>query len=171
MVVWLVGISGAGKSTLGNQLNKFLITRGKSTFLIDGDAVRQFYNNELGYTEQDRRENTRRIMFAVNALSQKKIFTIVCNILPFEDMRSFARKKIDNYNEIYLKKDLKTSLKDDIKNMYKKNLGNTPIVGMDLEFEEPMNSDLTIEIKKSSADESLNEIIQYLIKKYPEDFK
>ena len=74
MVVWLVGISSAGKSTLGTQLNKFLITRGKPTFLINGDAVRQFYNNELGYTEQDRRENTRRIMFAVKALSQKKYF-------------------------------------------------------------------------------------------------
>ena len=110
MVIWLVGISGSGKSTLGIKLRDFLLQSQKKTFVIDGDAVREFYENELGITKSARRENAQRIMFAANALSQNNIYTIVCSILPFEDMRVFARKKIKNYNQIFLKKDLKITL-------------------------------------------------------------
>ena len=171
MVIWLLGISGSGKSTLGGKLRDFFKHANKNTFLIDGDVVRKFYESELGYSREERRENIQRIIFATSALSESGVLTIVCNISPFEDMRAFARRKIKDYNEIYLKKNLETSIKTDVKKMYEKNLGHTPIVGIDIKFDEPINCDLVIDIKNKSVDDSFNKVMEYLQAKYPEQFK
>ena len=170
MVIWLMGISGAGKTTLGRKLKEHLDGLGKKSYVIDGDLVRSFYDNDLGYSREDRMANIKRIMLAAHTLSQNNIITIVCNIHPFEELREFARKKIDNYNEIYLKKDVETSQKDDTKGMYQENIGKTEIVGIDLKFDEPRNSDLTINTGEESVEESFQKIINYLKNRYPTEF-
>jgi len=57
MVIWLIGISGAGKTTLGNKLKQYYDNKNIKSFIIDGDLVRDFYNNDLGYTKEDRIAN------------------------------------------------------------------------------------------------------------------
>lgn len=170
MVIWLMGISGAGKTTLGVKLKEHLDNLGKQSYLIDGDLVRDFFDNDLGYSKEERTANIKRIMLAAHVLSQNGIIVIVCNISPFEELREFARRKIADYNEIYLKRDLTTSKENDVKGMYQKNIGKTEIIGVDLNFDEPVHSDLIINTGEERVEQSFQKIISYLGKKYPEEF-
>lgn len=170
MVLWLIGISGSGKSTLGRKLHEYFCHLDKKSYIIDGDSIRDFFDNDLGYSRQDRMANIKRIILSAHLLSQNGVITIVCNISPFEELRQFARKKIKNYNEIFLNKDFEKSQTEDVKNMYKDNAGKTDIIGKDIQFDIPQNSNLIIDVDKESVEESLGRIIKYL-KKYPEVFK
>ena len=170
MVIWFIGISGAGKTTLGIKLKEHLDRMGRKSCMIDGNLVRDFFDNDLGFSREDRFANIKRIMLAAYTLSQNDIITIVCNISPFQELRDFARMKIADYNEIYLNKDLATSQEDDFKGIYKNNIGKTEIVGMDLNFDEPKESDLTVDTGGESVEESFQKILAYLTQKYPEVF-
>lgn len=167
MVIWLLGISGSGKSTLGKGLKRYFGRLNKHCYLIDGDEVRGFYDRDLGYSRMDRMENIKRIILAAYVLDRNGIITIVCNISPFEKLRNFARKKIKGYIQIYLKKSIAVSQDQDVKKVYKHHKGKTPLVGIDLKFDEPRNSDLTIDVDKESARQSLQKIIDFLKHKHP----
>jgi len=156
MVIWLLGISGAGKTTLGKMLKEEYDKRGMQSFIIDGDIVRNFYDNDLGYSKEDRISNIKRIMLGAYLLEQNGIVAIVCNISPFESLREFARKKFDNYIEIYLKRDISSI--DNKKQVY----DSKNVVGVDLEFEIPQKSSLVIDTTQQTKEESLLEIIGYL---------
>ncbi|MFC1918924.1 adenylyl-sulfate kinase [Chloroflexota bacterium] len=170
MVIWLIGISGSGKTTLGNKLKEYLDKLNKKSFLIDGDVVRSFFDNDLGYSREERVANIKRILLATHVLSESGTIAIVCNIHPFEELRAFARMKIKGYNEIYLKKDLNTSKRNDVKAMYQDNIGKTEIVGIDLKFDEPKDSDLIVDTSSDNEDESFARILRFLNNKYPEEF-
>ena len=170
MVVWLMGLSGSGKTTLGKMLGKYLSERNISNYFIDGDQVRDFYDNDLGYTEEERRHNVKRITYAANVLSENKIVTIVCNIAPFEDLRVFARKKIKDYVQIYLSKDFDDCKKDDVNKVYENNFGKTHLVGKDVKFDDPISADLNVHTSEMSEEEAFNEILLYLKNNYSEVF-
>ncbi len=163
MVVWLIGISGAGKTTLGSKIKKYYDDNNIDSYIIDGDLVRDFYDNDLGYSKADRVSNIKRIMLSAYVLEQNNVIPIVCNISPFESLRNFARNKFDNYNEIYLKRniaDIKN--KDDI-------YSSKNVVGVDFKFEVPLNTDLTIDTSVLNIQESFDNIIQYLNKGWHDD--
>jgi len=162
MVIWLLGISGAGKSTLGNLLSEELKIRKIPSYLIDGDEVRSFFESDLGYSKEERIANIKRIIFGSYVLSRAGIFTIVCNISPFEELRNFCRRKIPNYFQVYLKKSIDQSIRSDVKEVYKRNIGKTNIVGMDLQFEEPTENDLVLEIDSLSIDQAIKFILTQL---------
>lgn len=165
MVIWFLGISGAGKTTLGKKLQQYFLQRNHPSYLIDGDLVRSFFDNDLGYSTKDRQDNIKRIIFAAHVLDENNITTIVCNISPFESLRQMARSKIRNYNEIYLKRDLEICKRNDVKRVYGNNLGKTDVIGVDIPFEEPSNSDLVVDTFLHDEAESLSKIIEYLDKK------
>lgn len=165
MVIWLIGISGAGKTTLGNKLKAYWDAKSQKSFLIDGDIVRDFYDNDLGFSKEDRRANIQRILFSAYVLEQNGIIPIVCNISPFEDLRAFARKKFNDYHEIYLRKDIQKALQNDVKGIYQKHLSQTSLVGIDLVFEEPTQSDLVLDVDNEDVETSFRSIIEYLEEK------
>jgi adenylylsulfate kinase-like enzyme len=162
MVIWLLGISGAGKSTLGQRLKKHYDTKGVHSFILDGDVVRNFFDNDLSYSIVDRRQNIKRILLAAYVLEQNGVIPIVCNISPFEDLRQFARDKFDNYVQIYLEKSLPIAHQNDVKNIYKNHISKTPIVGINLEFDEPLLSELIIQVDTETVNESFARIILLL---------
>ena len=170
MVLWLLGISGAGKSTLGNKLKEYCDQSNKKSWIIDGDSIRIFFDNDLGFDREDRMQNIKRIILAANVLSENDVIAIVCNISPFEELRQLARKKIKNYHQIYLKKNLETSRRSDVKEVYKNHIGKTPIVGVDLQFDEPQNNDLVLDIENETIEESFQKLKGHLQQKFPEDF-
>lgn len=170
MVIWLIGISGAGKTTIGLKLKDYFNKTGKKSYLLDGDEVRNLFDNDLGYSNYDRVMNIKRIILGAYLLDKNEIITIVCNIAPFESLRKLARNKILDYNEIYLKKDLKISINHDVKNMYVNNLGKTAVVGVDINFDEPCNSDLILDVDKTSEEETFRIIKNYIIDKYGEEY-
>lgn len=162
MVIWLIGISGAGKTTLGKQLVQHYRALGKPSYLIDGDAVRAFFAGDLGYSREARMENIKRIILAAHVCDQNDIVTVVANIAPFETLRSFARRKIENYHEIYLKKDIRVSMARDVKGVYGANRDTGELVGLGQTFDEPLHSDLTLEIDRYTEQQALAEILSYL---------
>ena len=170
MVIWLIGIPGAGKTTLGIRLEEYLKAQNKKCYLIDGDVIRKFFDNDLGYTYDERVHNIKRIILAGYILEQNGIISIICSISPFEKLRTFARMKFENYNEIYLNKSIEDSKKKDVKGLYRDNLGKTNLVGIDIPFEEPQNSDLVIDVDKLEISESIDKIISFLKMKYQKDF-
>ena len=162
MVLWLLGISGAGKSTLGIKLKEYCDQLGKKSWIIDGDSIRDFFDKDLGFEREDRVQNIKRIILAAHVLSENGTIAIVCNISPFEELRQFARKKLKNYDQIYLKKNLNTSRQEDVKNMYRNNVGKTPVVGVDLQFDEPHNSDLVLDVENETVDQSFRHVLQLI---------
>ncbi len=171
MIIWLIGISGAGKTTIGRKLEKHFKNINKKCYLLDGDEVRDLFDRDLGYTDADREANIKRIILGAYLLDRNNIIGIICNIGPLEHLRQLARKKIAGYNEIYLKKDLSISMKNDVKGVYVGNMGKTQIVGIDVTFDEPKDPDLVLEVDKMSEEETYNEVLNYIVNKYGEEYK
>ena len=162
MILWLIGISGAGKTTLGRKLEAHLQEQGKPVYLVDGDEVRSLFDSDLGYSREDREANIKRIILGAYLLDKVGVTGIICNISPFQHLRDLARKKIAGYNEIYLKKDLNRSISNDVKDMYKNNLGKTEIIGKEIGFDEPVRSDLVVPVDDQTVEESYQMILNYL---------
>ena len=163
MVIWLLGISGSGKTTIGSWVvDKLKSDNNLETFLIDGDLVRSFFDGDLGYETKDRRTNIKRIMLAAHVLEQNGIVPVVCNISPFQDLRNLCRSKFGNYLEIYLNKSLQTSIKNDVKGLYKNN--ENLLVGRDLKFDIPESPDLVIDTDNETVDESRNNTYSFILR-------
>jgi len=155
MVIWLLGISGSGKTTITQELKKHFDKDGVKSFIIDGDIVRDFYDNDLGYSKEDRVANIKRIMLSAYLLEQNGIIPIVANISPFEFLREFAREKFNNYFEVYLKRELKEIKNKDF--VYK---DSTDVVGVDMVFDEPTKPSLTLDTGTLSLDECVSKILK-----------
>jgi adenylylsulfate kinase len=171
MILWLIGISGAGKTTIGRKLEEHFNEIGKKCYLLDGDEVRDLFDRDLGYSDAEREANIKRIILGAYLLDRNDIIGIICNIGPLEHLRQLARRKIAGYNEIYLKKDLAISMRNDVKGVYKENMGKTNIVGIDATFDEPKTPDLVLEVDKMSEEETYEAVIQYIVGKYGEEYK
>jgi adenylylsulfate kinase len=171
MIIWLIGISGAGKTTIGRRLEKHFEEIGKKCYLLDGDEVRDLFDRDLGYSDADREANIKRIILGAYLLDKNDIVGIICNIGPLEHLRQLARRKIAGYNEIYLKKDLNISMKNDVKGVYQENLGKTQIVGIDATFDEPQMPDIVLEVDKMTEDETYEAVLDYIVGKYGDEYK
>jgi adenylylsulfate kinase len=171
MIIWLIGISGAGKTTIGRRLEKHFNEIGKKCYLLDGDEVRDLFDRDLGYSDADREANIKRIILGAYLMDKNDIIGIICNIGPLEHLRQLARRKIAGYNEIYLKKDLNISMKNDVKGVYQENLGKTQIVGIDATFDEPQTPDIVLEVDKMTEDETYAAVLDYIVGKYGDEYK
>ena len=165
MIIWLMGISGAGKTTIGRRLETYLSQHQIKHYLLDGDEVRDLFDRDLGYSDVDREANIKRIILGAYLLDRNDIVGIICNISPLEHLRALARRKILGYNEIYLKKDLNVSMENDVKGVYRENLGRTQIVGIDATFDEPLHPDLVLEVDKMPEDETYQAVLDYMVAK------
>ncbi len=162
MVIWLMGISGAGKTTIGKKLETYFKSQGRACYLLDGDEVRDLFDRDLGYSDADREANVKRIILGAYLLDRNDIIGIICNISPLEHLRQLARKKIAGYNEIYLKKDIQISMKNDVKGVYQENMGKTEIVGIDASFDEPQAPDLVLEVDRMTVEQTYQAVLDYL---------
>ncbi len=171
MILWLIGISGAGKTTIGKKLETHFKELNKKCYLLDGDEVRDLFDRDLGYTDAEREANIKRIILGAYLLDRNDIIGIICNISPLEHLRQLARRKIGGYNEIYLKKDLNTSVKNDVKGMYQKNMGRTQIVGIDTVFDTPLSPDLVLEVDKMSVEQTYQAVLDYVADKYGKEYR
>lgn len=166
-VIWLTGISGAGKTTLGLILKKELEKRWGHVEFIDGDSVRRYFGNDLGYTRKERILNVKRIAFAAMLVAKNGTNVVVANIAPYIEARDFMRNHIKSYIQIYLKISVEKAMKRDVKGHYKKykegNLHN--IVGVDDTYDIPRNPDLVIDTDANTIEESIQQIMKFLNKK------
>lgn len=165
-VIWLTGLSGSGKSTIANELAIKLQQEGKLAYILDGDNIRMGLNKDLGFSDDDRKENIRRIAEVSKLLSDAGVIVITAFISPFREEREEAKNIIgrDNFVGVYVKASLMVCEDRDPKGLYKKaRNGEIPMfTGIDSPYEEPINADLTISTENNSIDVCVNFIYKNL---------
>jgi len=163
MVIWLIGLSGVGKTEIGQELFTLFKQNNSNCVFIDGDIIRDIFNNDLGHSLEERKKNSRRISRLCHFLSRQNI-SVVCSILSIShEDQQWNRDNIENYYEVFLNVPLEILLKRDSKGIYKKALKGeiSDVVGMDIEFNSPPNADLTI---NNTGDQSVKEIANNIFK-------
>lgn len=170
-IVWFTGLSGSGKSTIAGALEKSLFSLGQHTYLLDGDNVRHGLNKDLGFSDQDRVENIRRIGEMSKLFVDAGMIVLSAFISPFKADRRIVRDLVDNkeFVEVFVNTPLATCEQRDPKGLYKKaRLGEIKnFTGIDSEYEAPVNPEITIDTSSMSVEECVALIIEYLqVNKY-----
>lgn len=167
-VIWLTGLSGSGKSTIANELSKLLFNMGKLSYILDGDNIRLGLNKDLGFSDNDRKENIRRISEVAKLFSDAGVITITAFISPFISERENAKQIIgeDNYFEIFIDSPLELCESRDPKGLYKKarNGEIEMFTGIDSPYEEPIKPYLVIKTENCKPIKCANEIIEKIFK-------
>lgn len=166
MVIWLCGLSGSGKSTLAIALEKQLHLEGRHVYVLDGDNIRTGLNKGLGFSDDDRRENIRRIAEVSKLFADAGLVTINSFITPSEELRQLAREVIgkESLVEVYVKASFETCKKRDVKGLYAKVEKGlvANFTGKDSGFEEPEVTDLTIDTESMTVEESLQQLASFV---------
>lgn len=146
MVVWIIGLSGAGKSTLADEVVRLVRSRISNVVLVDGDAVRTVFGDDLGHTLEDRRRNAERICNLCRFFDEQGIH-VVCAILSlFPESRAWNRQNLGKYYEVFIDTPIPELMARDSKGLYAQfQRGEIrDVAGMDLEFPRPDAADLVI---------------------------
>ncbi len=166
-VVWMCGLSGAGKSTIANELEKQLFDRGYLAQILDGDILRSGLNKDLGYSENDRNENLRRIAELSKLLLTCGIISINAFISPTEESRSLAREIIgkNDFIEVFINAPIEVCEIRDTKGLYVKARKGLikDFTGIDAPFNLPLNPDIEINTDKLTIDESVSKLLNFLL--------
>jgi adenylylsulfate kinase len=164
-VIWLTGLSGAGKSTIANALETALVAQGKHTYLLDGDNVRTGLCGDLGFSDDDRKENIRRVAEVSNLFADAGIIVIVAFISPFRQDRALARKIIGDgtFLEVFIDTPLAECERRDPKGLYGKARSGLikNFTGIDSAYEAPDAPD----IKISTIDHSIEGAVSTILSK------
>lgn len=157
-VIWFTGLSGSGKSTIANALEIELHARGKRTYILDGDNIRQGLNKDLGFTDADRVENIRRVAEVTKLMMDSGLIVMTAFISPFRAEREMARELIgtEHFIEVFVDTPLDVCEQRDPKGLYRKaRLGQLPnMTGINSPYEPPLNPDLVL----SQAHADLKEV-------------
>lgn len=166
-VIWLTGLSGSGKSTIANELAIKLQEKGKLAYILDGDNIRMGLNKDLGFSDDDRKENIRRIAEVAKLLSDAGMIVITAFISPFREERERAKDIIgrDNFLEVYVKADLEVCEERDPKGLYKKARAGEikQFTGIDSPYEEPINDFKVVNSSEWSIEECTNVLMRELV--------
>ncbi|MDD4950721.1 adenylyl-sulfate kinase [Sulfuricurvum sp.] len=168
-VIWFTGLSGSGKSTIANALERKLYEMGKHTYLLDGDNIRHGVNKDLGFSNEDRIENIRRIGEVSKLFIDAGIIVLSAFISPFISDRAIARSLVasDEFIEVFVDTVLDLCEKRDPKGLYQKaRLGEIPsFTGISSPYEAPTTPEIHITTAEYSVDQCVNQIINYLLEK------
>lgn len=168
-ILWFTGLSGSGKSTLAHAVEDYLHRYGCSTFVLDGDNVRHGLCSDLGFSDEDRVENIRRIGEMAKLMIEAGVITLTAFISPFRADRSSARKLVPHgdFIEIYCQCPLETCEQRDVKGLYKKaRAGKIPFfTGIDSPYEEPKKPELIVNTHALSLEESVQAVMKLLLQR------
>ena len=167
-VIWLTGLSGSGKSTIGLALEKRLFQENFVAQLLDGDNIRSGINKNLGFSEEDRKENIRRIAEIAKLYLSSGIITINSFISPTAETRNTAKEIVGDgdFLEIYINAPMATCESRDVKGLYKKARAGEiqGFTGVNQAYEEPENPALELRTDVLSVDEAVDILFIFLKK-------
>jgi bifunctional enzyme CysN/CysC len=165
-VVWLTGLSGSGKSTVANALEQALFLQGYHSYLLDGDNVRHGLNKDLGFTDEARVENIRRIGEVAKLFVDAGVIVITAFISPFRADRRLVRELLgsDEFIEVFLDTPLDVCEQRDPKGLYRKARAGEikNFTGIDAPYEAPQAAELTLHSDRDSVEECVSQVMQYL---------
>lgn len=168
-VVWFTGLSGSGKSTLAIEIEKELHNRGYLCCILDGDNIRAGINNNLGFSDEDRIENIRRIAEVSKLLINTGVITLAAFVSPTNHIRSLATEIIgkDDFLEVFVNTPLEVCEQRDVKGLYKKARRGEikDFTGIDSPFEAPENPDFTVDTSKNELKDNVNKLLSFILEK------
>jgi adenylylsulfate kinase len=168
-VIWFTGLSASGKSTIAVELERKLFDLGCHVRILDGDNIRHGLNKDLGFSNEDRQENIRRIAEVSKLFRATGMICINAFISPFQKDRDLARELIDegHFFEIYINASIEECIRRDPKGIYKKALTGEikQFTGVSSPYEAPYNPDLTINTETSTVEECADILVQFLKEK------
>jgi len=165
-ILWFTGLSGSGKSTLSNAVEAYLHKQGSNTFVLDGDNIRQGLCNDLGFSDEDRKENIRRIGEVSKLMMNAGVICMTAFISPFRKDRRIVRDIVNegDFIEILCNANLEVCEKRDPKGLYKKARAGEikEFTGVSSPYEVPEHPELVVDTGTQSVEESVAQIIDYL---------
>ena len=169
VTIWFTGLSGAGKSTVAVALEKALFKHGKLSYRLDGDNVRLGINKNLGFSEQDRKENIRRIGEVAKLFGDAGVITLSSFISPYksdrDEVRELHQKADLKFIEVFVDCALAEAERRDPKGLYKKARAGEikNFTGIDDPYESPTKAEIHLHTDKMSLEEEVQVIIDYLL--------
>ena len=167
-VLWFTGLSGSGKSTIAIEVENMLFAKAFLTQILDGDNIRDGINNNLGFSDEDRTENIRRIAEVSKLFINCGVITLNSFVSPTNDIRNLAKKIIgkENFIEIFIDTPIEICEQRDVKGLYKKARAGEikDFTGINAPFEKPINPSLIIKTENQTIKESANEVIDFVLK-------
>ncbi len=165
-IIWFTGLSGSGKSTIAGTVEQKLFERGHHTYLLDGDNVRYGLNKNLGFSDQDRVENIRRIGEMAKLFADAGLIVLTAFISPFRDDRRMVRNLVETHEfiEVHMDTPLAICEQRDPKGLYKKARAGKikNFTGIDSLYQTPEAAEISVNAQTLSIEACADKIIQYL---------
>jgi len=165
-VLWFTGLSGSGKSTLAHAVEKKLHENGCRTFVLDGDNVRHGLSSNLSFSEDDRKENIRRIGETAKLMTEAGVIALTAFISPFKADREMVRSWFPHgeFIEVYCNASLEVCENRDVKGLYKKARAGEikNYTGIDSPYEAPVNPEVHVTTGTENIDLSMSQVIKHL---------
>ncbi|HCZ9264362.1 adenylyl-sulfate kinase [Vibrio sp. sp1] len=168
-VLWFTGLSGSGKSTIANAVESKLLSLGKHSYLLDGDNVRHGLNKDLGFSDQDRIENIRRIGEVAKLFVDSGTIVLTAFISPFISDREQARQLMaeSEFLEVFIDTPLEICEQRDPKGLYKKARAGEikNFTGIDSSYEAPLNPEIHVKTANKTVEECAEFVVKHLLEK------
>ncbi|WP_338754501.1 adenylyl-sulfate kinase [Bacillus sp. FJAT-52991] len=168
-VFWFTGLSGSGKSTIANAVAQKLYELGAQTYVLDGDNIRHGLNQDLGFSDQDRKENIRRIGEVAKLFVDSGQLVFTAFISPFQEDRDTVRTLLntDEFVEVFVNCPIDECEARDPKGLYKKaRNGDIPqFTGISSPYEAPKTPELILETDQYTIDECVAQLVAFIKKK------
>jgi adenylylsulfate kinase len=167
-VLWFTGLSACGKSTIANTVDHLLHSRGKHSFVLDGDNIRMGLNKNLGFSAEDRAENIRRIGEVAKLFTESGTIALTAFISPYKADRDAVRALLapGEFIEVFVKASLETCEERDPKGLYKKARAGEikNFTGISDPYEAPQKPELVLDSDSKGIDDLAHEVVRYLEK-------
>ena len=166
-LLWYTGLSGSGKSTVANAVDSLLVSKNVHSYLLDGDNVRHGLNGDLGFTDEDRVENIRRISEVSKLFLDAGLIVSTAFISPFAQDRTMARDKLEKgeFIEVFIDTPIEVCESRDPKGLYKKARAGEikHFTGIDSDYDVPTSPEIHVKTDEQSIEACAVQIVDYLI--------
>jgi adenylylsulfate kinase len=167
MVVWFTGLSSAGKTTIAEGVEKQLRQAGVAVQILDGDQMRRGLCRDLGFSNEDRIENIRRLGVVASLLERNGIIVLVAAISPFRQARDEVRKMCQSFIEVYVNAPLNLCEARDSKGLYAKARRGEiqSVTGIDSPYEPPLQPTVECRTDQENVAISIDKVLRLILKK------